>query len=189
MKFFEFTVKAFILITSAALIILFALSLGAIIYKQDGDELQKSDCAIILYSDAKDDTEILEKRVKTALKLYNDGYFENLILTGGSEAKDKDAVRMRRLALQENFPISNIFIENMGGNIEQTLKNSKKITDDLDCERVIGISSSYNLAMIKLFANKLRFKIYTYPAEDTSIKDEKFEAAKEIMRMMYYIII
>ena len=187
MKVVEFLVKTIILLLILVMIGCLALSFAAIWHTKAGDELKTSDCAIVFGANP-DNEDILEKRVMTAINLYNDGYFTNLILSGGGESRNTEAEIMRRIALSENFPIKQIYLDKDSESTIENIENSKEIAERIGCERVLAISSNYHLARIKLSAKNLGIKLYTYPADNSSMKKEQIETAKEVMKLVYYYL-
>jgi len=188
MKVVEFIIKLVITVKVLSLVCFCGLAFGAIWHEKEGDELKESDCAIV-FGAGMEDTEVMDNRLLTAINLYNDGYFDKLILSGGKEDEEDEETQaeyMRRIALKEDFPLKDMYLDKNSDSTYENIKNSKEIAKRSNCGRVLAVSSNYHLARLKYSAKQEKFKIYTYPADNSSIKESQLDTAREVVALVYY---
>jgi uncharacterized SAM-binding protein YcdF (DUF218 family) len=110
----------------------------------------------------------LADRVRTAYRLYREGYAPLLIFSGGpADGTMHETEAMRRLAISLGVPDSAIVLDRDGVSTSATAVNSRIIFESLGVRRAIAVSNFYHLPRIKLAFQRQGIDIYTVPAEES----------------------
>ena len=110
----------------------------------------------------------LSDRVRTACRLYHEGYAPLLIFSGGpADGSMHETEAMRRLALALGVPGHAIVLDRDGVSTSATATNSRIIFDHLGIRRAIAVSHFYHLPRIKLAFQRQGIDVYTVPAEES----------------------
>lgn len=118
------------------------------------DTSVKSDAIIILGARAKINNKInvcLENRVIQGVQIYKKGLATKIILSGGNE----QAEVMKQVALMQNVPAKDIFLERTSLNTYENLVNSKKIMNDHHFQSAIIVSDAFHEPRASMVASKL----------------------------------
>ncbi|MCX7748925.1 MAG: YdcF family protein [Clostridia bacterium] len=118
---------------------------------------QKSDCILILGYALKDGyhpDEWLEMRLSKGLELFNRGFGEFIIVSGGKGPKDQIPVgeSMRNWLLERGVPDNKIVVEDRSSTTFTNIDFSKKIIRDKEKKRVLVVTSDFHLFRSMLIA-------------------------------------
>lgn len=111
---------------------------------------EKSDCIIVLGYSMEDDfkpSEYLTYRLETALDLYNKGYADYIIVTGGEGPTDDIPVSlsMKKWFLDNDVPSENIFLETKAKNTYENFAFSKEICDENNFDDIIVVTNDFHM--------------------------------------------
>jgi uncharacterized SAM-binding protein YcdF (DUF218 family) len=102
------------------------------------DKLEKADVAIVLGGE-------LGERVEDAIRLYKQGYFNYLIVTGGPIAwQTTEAAIMKKQAILGGIPADKIIIEDKSLSTYKNAVDTKPIVTKYGFKKVILITSPYH---------------------------------------------
>ncbi|MEG0371689.1 MAG: YdcF family protein [Clostridium sp.] len=129
------------------------------IYSFANNPVVKSDAIMVLGCRVKGQTPSvsLERRMQTALELYENGYGEKLILSGGMGAGEdiSEAEAMRRFYVNKGINEKNIIIEDKSTSTYENFKFSKKYISENNIESIIVVSNGYHLKRASKVAGNL----------------------------------
>ncbi len=125
------------------------------------DETRSADVAIILgaATDGREVSPVFEERLNHGIWLYENGYVEKIILTGGyGEGNDRsDADIAKEYVIANGIPQENVLLEEQSTITEENLENAKVIMDQ----------EGYNIALI--VSDPLHMKRAMLMSEDYGI--------------------
>lgn len=170
-SFFKTTL---IIITSLS--IWFTIHTVLLIIDGLNDELNKVDVAVVLGNKVEingQPSERLQARLNKAVELYEDGYFNFIIVSGGIGKEGFDEAKvMGSYLIDKGIPEDKIIEDNNGYNSYMTAKNTKNIMDELDFNSVMVITQYYHVSRTKLAFKKLGIKnVYSAHAEIFEYRD------------------
>lgn len=135
------------------------------------------------YADGKP-SQALRERVRTACRLWREGYAPRLFLSGGpgdGAAHETDA--MRALAMEEGVPAGEIEVDRDGVNTLATIRHAPP-------GRLLLVSHFYHLPRAKLLARREGRDAYTVPAdEERWIRGTPRFVAREIAAFWWYLLV
>lgn len=142
-------IVSFSAIFSIICIIYFSLLINIII-KGDSYNPDKSDVIIVLgYSLEDGDTpsEYLVERMETALRLYNEGYAKNIIVSGGRGPTDNIpvAVSMKKWFLDRGVPRDFIYSDTISNNTYENFVFSTEICNLNDFNSAIIVTNDFHM--------------------------------------------
>ncbi|WP_206459229.1 YdcF family protein [Anaerovorax sp. IOR16] len=140
------------------LILIFLLWFGihTLIITIDGlnDDLGKSDAAVVLGNKVELDgtpSVRLQGRLDKAIELYEKGYFDYIIVSGGFGKEGfSEAIVMKEYLIEKGISGDRILVDGVGNNSYMTAKNTKKIMEQMDFHTVTIISQFYHITRTKL---------------------------------------
>jgi len=175
----------FTLATAALLLALFPLAhvftFGRTSYAR------KADWIVVLgarcYADGKP-SQTLAERVRTACRLYREGYAPRLFLSGGpGDGVTHEVEAMRALAMEEGVPEGEIVVDRDGLNSLATIRNAPR-------GRLLVVSHFYHLPRLKLLARREGRDAYTVPAdEERRIRGTPWFVAREVAAFWRYLLL
>ncbi|MFO0780573.1 MAG: YdcF family protein [Candidatus Gracilibacteria bacterium] len=140
------------------------------------DNLQKSDIAVVFGNEVQpsgEPSERLKARLQKTVELYQAGFFQKIIVSGGKgkEGFDESLV-MKNYLISHNIP-ENIIITDPDGNTTwQTVENTRKILEKEPQGKIMAISQFYHMSRIELAFSKNGIKnIATAHADFFEIRD------------------
>ncbi len=155
------------------------------------DYRRPADVAVVLgarvYRDGRP-SDALADRVRTACRLYREGWVRKLILSGGpGDGIISEPESMKRLAVQLGVKPEDILIDPNGLNTQATVRNSEKLCGHLHASRVLVVSHFYHLPRIKLAYRRTGWEVYTVPARESYLLGQlPYNMAREIAALWLY---
>ncbi|MEL7655793.1 MAG: YdcF family protein [Bacillota bacterium] len=135
------------------------------------DDLGRSDAAVILGNKVELDgtpSARLQGRLERAIQLYEKGYFDYIIVSGGLGKEGfSEAIIMKEYLLEKGIPGDNILVDEEGNDSYMTAKNTKRIMDQRGFHTVTVISQFYHISRTRLAFNKVGLDD-VYSAHSTS---------------------
>ncbi len=106
----------------------------------------------------------LRERMETAVELYEEGYVDKLIVSGGIEEGGVDeAQAMYNYAVSAGVPSSALLIDRYGDSTELSVKNTIKLAENYGLSKIIATSRFYHMPRIKMLYNLSNIDVLTVP--------------------------
>ncbi|WP_110065505.1 YdcF family protein [Cytobacillus oceanisediminis] len=159
------------------------------------NELVKADAAIVLGAAAWDDepSPVLRERINHAIWLYENGYAEKLIFTGGKSGKDRFAESevSREYAIKNNVKTEDILIETKSAITEENLQYALKVASNNHLETFLIVSDPLHMKRAMLMTENVGMKAYSSPTQSsvyTSLETKIPFFFRELFFYIGYII-
>ncbi|MHA6480352.1 YdcF family protein [Paenibacillus sp. strain BS8-2] len=151
-----------VLTLSVAFFMWFAIHTVIIIMDGLNDELIPVDVAVVLGNKVElsgQPSERLRARLNRAVELYNRGYFDTIIVSGGigKEGFDEAKVMKSYLSLK-GIPEERIIEDNEGYNSHMTAQNTKSIMNEIGADSAMIITQYFHVSRTKLVFSKRGIK-------------------------------
>lgn len=137
------------------------LTVHSVIITVDGfkDELHKADVAVVLGNKVEINgmpSPALKTRLERTLQLYEEGYFQNIIVSGGVGKEGHDeAFVMKKYLVDRGVPNEVIITDSNGYNTRYTAENAKVIMKERGYKTVMIISQFFHISRSKLAFRQL----------------------------------
>ena len=139
------------------------------------DELEKVDVAIVLGNKVEVSgapSPALKSRLDRTLELYNEGYIQNIIVSGGVGKEGHDeAYVMKGYLVDRGIPEGLVILDSEGYNTALTAENSKVIMEEKNYKTVMVISQFFHITRSKLAFKKVGIETYGAHAKDFFFRD------------------
>lgn len=184
---------------AAALALFFILYMGgtAISIWQYGkaDEKQKADAAIVLGAAAYGErvSPVFEERLNHGIWLYENGYVEKVIVTGGMGKGNEhsDAYAGKKYMIEQGVLEDAILIEEESTVTQENLENAKELMDENSYSTAIIVSDPLHMKRSMLMAKDCGIEAYSSPTPTTRYRTLKsklpFLAREEFFYIGYKI--
>ena len=155
------------------------------------NELVKADTAIVLGAAVYDDqpSPVFLERINHGIWLYQEGYVDKLIFTGGRSEEDRlsEAAAARAVAISKNVPAADIYIEERSIITEENLKNAKQLMEENNLSSAILVSDPLHMKRAMLIGRDMGLTLYSSPTPTT-----RYISAKEkfpfLCREVYFYL-
>ena len=155
------------------------------------DEKAKCDAIIVLgaSADSKGVSPVYRERINHGIYLYNNGYADYIILTGGKgKGNDfSDAQKAKEYVLSKGIPEDVILIEEKSKITEENLKYSKEILDNYNIDACILVSDPLHMKRAMLMAKDLGLNAFSSPTATTMYKSFKTKFPFLMREEFFYI--
>ena len=179
------------------LLIVFLLILGAIItavsIAQYGKLDEKADCdvAIVLGAATSDGevSPVYRERINHGIWLYENGYVDYLILTGGIGKGNEmsDAHAAKQYAIKKGVPEQVILIEEKSTITEENLEHAKAIMDEHSLDTAIIVSDPLHMKRAMLMASDYGIDACSSPTPTTMYRSAKTQIPFLAREVFFYI--
>ncbi|HYC98928.1 YdcF family protein [Brevundimonas sp.] len=133
---------------------LFALSAGLIVADGLTDDIRPSDAAVVLGSKANPDGTLsprLAARTGRALDLYEDGWVQVIIVSGGTGREGvPEGTAMKRWLVARGVPATAIIVDDLGVDTMATARNAAGILRARDLHTAIVVSQYFHISRTRL---------------------------------------
>ena len=188
--------KTIIIFFIALIIFYLILTAISIINYSKTDNKTRSDAVIVLGAAVHNGevSPVYRERLNHGIWLYENGYVDHLILTGGMGEGSyvSEAEIAKRYALFKGVPDEAIFIEEKSTITEENLKYAKQIMDENSFETAIIVSDPLHMKRAMLMAKDYGITAHSSPTPTTMYKSIKtrlpFLAREEFFYIGYSII-
>ena len=171
MKLLTKKFKIFLLISIALILVYIVFNVASICMFGSKDETRKADIAIVLGASTNHGelSPVYQERVNHAIGLYNGGYVEKLIMTGGfGKGNDtSDSYAAKQYAILKHIPAEDILTEDASTITQENLENAKKIMDDNGYETALVVSDPLHMKRATLLAADIGITAYSSPTKTT----------------------
>ena len=169
---------------------LIAVAAGIVSYGKL-DEKCSCDAAIVLGAATTDGvvSPVYRERINHGIRLYENGYVDYLILTGGTGDGNtiSDALAAKNYAIDMGIPDHKILIEEQSTITEENLQNAKKIMDENTLETAIIVSDPLHMKRAMLMAKDYGITAYTSPTATSMYKSLKTKIPFLLREEFFYI--
>ena len=135
------------------------------------DETRMADAAIVLGASVygNSPSPVFSERINHAVELYNDGYVDAIIMTGGVGKGNirSEADIAREYAEQKGVPAESILIEEDSSITKENLENAKKVMDEHGMDTALIVSDPLHMKRAVLYARDLGMTAYSSPTPTT----------------------
>lgn len=186
----KFTV---ILLSLIVFIILAVLAFTAVsIYNYgNNDYKQKADVAVVLGASATEDgvSQVYRERINHAIWLYENGYVEYILTTGGVSEGNKrsDAEIAKEYIVEYGIPEGDVFTENKSAITEENLRYAKEIMEQEKLDSCIIVSDPLHMKRSMLMAEDLDLEAYSSPTPTTRYQSFKTKIPFLIREEFFYL--
>ncbi len=155
------------------------------------DQKRRADTAIILGAAAYNGqvSPVYAERLDHGISLYNDGYVDRLIVTGGiGEGNEiSDAEAAKRYVVAEGVPENAVLTEDTSVITQENLENSKLIMDDNGFETAIIVSDPLHMKRAMLLAEDAGITAYSSPTPTSKYVSLKTKLPFLAREVFFYI--
>ena len=191
----RFGIKRIVILISLLIVflIVFYTIIAAVQIVQYGklDGKTKCDVAIILgaATSGEEVSPVYRERINHGIWLYENGYVDYLILTGGvGEGNEKsDAYVAKQYAIEKGVPEQAILIEEQSTITEENLEYAKTIMDAHAMDTAIIISDPLHMKRAMLMANDYGITAYSSPTPTSMYRSAKTQLPFLGREVFFYI--
>src|SRR5688572_724667 len=163
------------LITAVLAVVLLLGSLVAAIYLAARSDGERRVDAIVVMGAAQFNgrpSAVLEARLETALRAWDDGMAPLIIVTGGKMPGDAftESEASRDYLVDQGVPEEAIVLENVGRDSEESLAGVAEIASERGLDDVLIVSDGFHLFRSKLIADDLGLDAAGLAADDSPIE-------------------
>jgi len=154
-------------------------------------ELAPADAAIVLGAavDGDQPSPVFQERINHAIWLYQKGYADKLIFTGGRSAEDRlsEAGAARRVALDQGVSPDDIFLEERSHITEENLDGAKWLMAHHHLKSALLVSDPLHMKRATLIARDRKMTVYPSPTPTTRYRSWKAKFPFLCREVFFYI--
>lgn len=174
------------------LIIVYVLYISISIYQYGNvNEIRKADAAIVLGAAAWGDkpSPVFEERIKHGIWLYENGYVNKIIFTGGKgdNSSTSESRTARKYAMDHSIPEKDIYIEEESTITQENIMYAAEIVKETNISTVILVSDPLHMKRAMLIAKDYGLKVYSSPTPTTLYQSTKSKLTFLAREVFYYI--
>ena len=185
-------IKRLIAILLAVILGYCALTAASIISFSEKNETRPADAAIVLGASVYDNSPspVFCERINHAVDLYNDGYVETIIMTGGVGEGNirSEADIAREYAERQGIPAESIYIEENSKITDENLRNAKAIMNEQDLDTALIVSDPLHMKRAMLYAHDHEMKAYSSPTPTSLYRSWKTKLPFLAREVFYYSV-
>ena len=155
------------------------------------DEKQEADVAIVLGAATYYDevSPVYRERLNQGIRLYNDGYVDTLIVTGGygPGTAHSDAYTAKQYVVSQGIREEAIMMEETSSITQENLENAKVIMEENGMETAIIVSDPLHMKRAMLLAKDAGIEGYSSPTETTMYQSLKTKVPFVIRELFFYV--
>ena len=168
-----------------------ALATNSIVQFSKLDEKTKCDTAIILGAATSNGevSPVYRERINHGIWLYENGYVDYLILTGGIGKGNEmsDAHAAKQYAIEKGVPEQAILIEEQSTITEENLEHAKAIMDEHSLDTAIIVSDPLHMKRAMLMASDYGIDACSSPTPTTMYRSAKTQLPFLAREVFFYI--
>jgi uncharacterized SAM-binding protein YcdF (DUF218 family) len=186
--------KLRLIVLTVVVLLAYPVWLGYQVWSQSHRDENHTADAIVVLGAAQydgDPSPIFEARLKQAVYLYDEGFSDSLIVTGGKQPGDRftEAGAGEAYLVAQGVPAEAITQEDNGRTTLQSLREVRRMADDLGLQSVVLVSDPMHSERLKRIAIDLGFEdAYTSPASYITLNRSRLTKARELVREVMSII-
>lgn len=155
------------------------------------DNKTKCDVAIVLgaATSGEEVSPVYRERINHGIWLYENGYVDYLILTGGvGEGNEKsDAYVAKQYAIEKGIPNQAILIEERSTITEENLEYANAIMDAHSMDTAIVVSDPLHMKRAMLMADDYGITAYSSPTPTTMYRSAKTQIPFLARELFFYV--
>ncbi len=155
------------------------------------DEKRPADVAVVLGAGTYDGevSPVYQERINHGIWLYENGYVEKLILTGGygEVSSVSDAAAAGRYAVLAGVPETDILIEERSTITQENLLYAKELMDEAGYETALIVSDPLHMKRAMLLAKDTGLEAYSAPTPTSRYKSFRTKGKFLAREVFYYI--
>lgn len=155
------------------------------------DEKRPADVAIVLGAGTYNGvvSPVYQERINHGIWLYENGYVEKLILTGGYGAGSSvsDAAAAKQYAVSAGMPESDILLEERSAITQENLQYAKELMEEAGYQTAVVVSDPLHMKRAMLLAKDAGIEAYSSPTPTSRYKSFKTKAKFLAREVFYYI--
>lgn len=176
---------------------LFVLAVAFEVYRfSQLDQARPADAAIVLGAAVFRDrpSPVLRERINHAVWLYENGYVDTIIFTGGIGRNDdrSEAEVARQYALARGVPVAATLIETTSASTLENLINAQQIAAAHDLHTFLLVSTPYHMKRAMAIAEDLGMEAYTSPTRTTRWINQATQSrayVREVAGYLAYLVL
>jgi uncharacterized SAM-binding protein YcdF (DUF218 family) len=162
--------RSFWILSGGTAVFILAVALEVYRYSQL-DEVRPADAAIVLGAAVFRDrpSPVLRERINHAIWLYENGYVETIIFTGGVGWNDSrsEAEVARQYALSQGVPAAATLVESSSISTIENLVNAQQVASENNLHSFLIVSTPYHMKRAMAIAEELDMEAYSSPTRTT----------------------
>lgn len=170
----------------AALLALWAASLGLVLYAGATPVLREADAVLVLGAAQYNGrpSPVFKARLDHGIALYRQGYAKHVILTGGVGAGDtlSEGEVARRYAIDQGVPERALLVEREGVTSAESMAGAARLMREHDLRSALVVSDSYHMLRLQLLARRVGIEAYRAPAPAAPIDRSVAERRRYVLR-------
>ena len=155
------------------------------------DQKCRADVAIILGAETYNGevSPVYRERINHGITLYEEGYVDRLIVTGGTadEAEGADASSAKKYLLSQGIPEEAVLMENQSSITQENLENSKVIMEENGYKTAIIVSDPLHMKRAMMLAEDAGITAYSSPTPTTRYVSLRTKIPFLARETFYYI--
>ncbi len=184
--------KWILLLLLAVVLIHFIITTARIVSFGKKDETREADAAIVLGASVHDNdpSPVLRERIMHAVDLYNEGYVDVIIMTGGVGEGNirSEADIAREYAVRQGVPDEDIFMEESSRYTIENLENAKEIMEENGWESALVVSDPLHMLRAVTIARDLGMTAYSSPTPTSMYRTWKTKVPFLFREEFFYVI-
>ena len=186
------TVKWILLLLLAVVLIHFIITTARIVSFGKKDETREADVAIVLGASVHDNdpSPVFRERIMHAVNLYNEGYVDVIIMTGGVGEGNirSEADIAREYAVRQGVPDEDIFMEESSRYTIENLENAKEIMEEKGWKSALVVSDPLHMLRAVTIARDLGMTVYSSPTPTSMYRTWKTKMPFLFREEFFYVI-
>jgi vancomycin permeability regulator SanA len=154
------------------------------------DNYEKADVMVVLGNEVEasgEPSERLKARLNKAMQLYNDGYSQKIIVSGGIDTRGIDEAIIMKGYLEENgIPESAIIVDNLGYDTYLSAQNTSRLMQENGWTKVIIVTQFFHIARSRLAFTQFKVPIVYFAHADYFELRDIYSTAREVVAIIYY---
>lgn len=191
MKRFNKRSRYIIIVVLISVLVYVLVNAISIIKYSKVDEKHTADTVIVLGAGTYKNklTPVFRERVNHSIWLYQNGYADSLILTGGySEGNEhSDAFIAKEYAVLQGIPEKDILIEEKSTITQENIEYAKSIMESNSYDTAVLVSDPLHMKRAMLMANDYGIKAYSSPTPTTMYVSLKSKIPFLARELFFYI--
>ena len=187
------TLRRVLLLASGGILLWLLLTTISVYTFSRQDQVRHADAAIVLGAAVFRDrpSPILRERINHAISLYQQGWVDTLIFTGGVGRNDEasEAEVAAQYALDRGVPPEAILLETTSTSTLENLANAQELAESHSLETFLIISTPYHMKRAMAIASDLGMEAYSSPTQTTrwiSTRTESYFFMREVAALLNY---
>lgn len=175
-----------------AIIFIYVLGTAlSIVSFSEKDETRQADAAVVLGASVYDNSPspVFCERIDHAVDLYNDGYVNAIIMTGGVGEGNirSEADIAREYAEQQGVPADVIFKEEDSSITAENLEMAKRVMSEQGFDTALIVSDPLHMKRAMMYADDLGMKAYSSPTPTSLYRSWKTRLPFLFREEFFYI--